>query len=731
MMFRKYILTIFTCISTIYILESQTTNLFIGTGGHGHTYPGATVPFGMVQLSPDTDDTGWDWCSGYNYQDSTIMGFSHTHLSGTGISDLADILIMPYTGKVRLLPGQKEGSEDGYRSKFRHINEKAEPGYYSVLLEKHGIKAELTASQNAGYHRYTFPQSNDARIMIDLQHGLDRHRTWLTERVLDSELRIVDSVTLAGFRSSSGWANVQQLHFIIKFSKPFKSYGIAIHDVYRDLSTMGRGRNVKGVVTFDTKENEIIDLEVTISPDPIKIAGIKRMASFDTVSKKASNAWRDQLNLIEIEAPDDIKTVFMTALYHTALSPNKIKNPPVGSKNKAYDTEFTTLSQWDVYRAAFALNTIIRPEIVSGVLGTMMRAYQQNHYLPVWKLWKDEVNCMIGSPSVPMVSEAILKGFSHESKNKYYAAVKNSLTTDNPVAPSSIFEKYGYVPNDVGELFSVSKTLEMAYAHGCAAILVRKHFPMDKKKYDFHYTRSQYYKNVFDPGSGFFRGKNSKGQFTEPFDPNVTNENEFVEATPWQYLFHVQHDVDEMIAMMGGKEKFIKKLDALFLAEKGKIDDHILDITGLIGQYAHGNEPSHHVTYLYNYGGEPWKTQEKIHELCNRFYTNKPDGLCGNEDCGQMSAWYIFSALGFYPVDPSSGEYSLGKPMIKNARIKLPNSKIFEVRTTNFNTEYKYVKSVTFNGKRLTQPIIRHEDIIKGGVLEYELSDKAETSCYK
>jgi predicted alpha-1,2-mannosidase len=731
MTLRKYFIFILICISMTYMLKSQSPNLFIGTAGHGHTYPGATTPFGLVQLSPDTDDTGWDWCSGYNYQDSTIMGFSHTHLSGTGISDLADVLIMPYIGDIELLPGKKDGSDDGYRSKFSHLNEITEPGYYSVMLKKHGIKAELTATQNAGYHRYTFPQSNDARIIIDLQHGLDRHRTWLTERVLDSELRVIDSVTLAGYRTSSGWANVQQLHFLIKFSKPFKSCGIAIHDVFREKSTLGRGRNVKGIVTFDTKENEVIGLEVTISTDPIKIAGNRKMESFDTVRKKASNVWQNQLNLIEIEAPEDIKTVFMTALYHTALSPNKIKNPPVGSKNKAYDTEFTTLSQWDVYRAAFALNTLIRPDIVSGTLGTMMKSYQQNHYLPVWKLWKDEVNCMIGSPSVPMVSEAIMKGFSYESKNKYYDAVKNSLTTDNPVAPWSIFEKYGYVPNDVGELFSVSKTLEMAYAHGCAAILVRKLFPMDKKKYDFHYTRSQYYKNVFDPGSGFFRGKNSKGQFTEPFDPNVTNENEFVEATPWQYLFHVQHDVDEMIAMMGGKEKFIKKLDALFLAEKGKIDDHILDITGLIGQYAHGNEPSHHVTYLYNYAGEPWKTQKKIHDICNRFYTNKPDGLCGNEDCGQMSAWYIFSALGFYPVHPVSGQYHLGKPMISRAMINLPNGKKFEIKTSNYHPDHQYVKTVKLNGKRLFAPVISHQDILKGGVLEFELSATMEKECYK
>lgn len=730
-MFQKHFLIICNCLSIIYIGNCQPTNLFIGTGGHGHTYPGATVPFGMVQLSPDTDDTGWDWCSGYNFQDSTIMGFSHTHLSGTGISDLADVLIMPYIGNICLQPGKKDGSDDGYRSLFSHKNEHAEPGYYSVLLKKHGIKAELTASHFVGYHRYTFPKSNEARVLIDLQHGLDRHRTWLTERVLDSELRIVDSNTIVGYRTSSGWANVQQIYFVIKFSKPFSYHGIAIHDVYREQSTLGRGRNVKGVLTFETIENEAIALEVTISKEPIKLSGSYKMTSFEAAKRQAAKAWKQQLNLIEIDAPEDIKTVFYTALYHTTLSPNKIKNAPAGSKNKVYDTEYSTLSQWDVYRAAFALNTLIRPEVVTGTLGTMMRAYNQNHYLPVWKLWDDEVNCMIGSPSVPMVSEAVLKGFGIEEKRKYYNAIRKSLTIDNPVAPWTTFEKYGYIPNDIGELFSVSKTLEMCYAHGCAALLVKRLFPNDREKFDFHNSRSKYYMNVFDAKSGFFRGKNIKGYFTEPFDPTVTNEKEFVEATPWQYLFHAQHDVDGMIQLMGGQDLFNQKLDALFEAKQGKIDKHILDITGLIGQYAHGNEPSHHVAYLYNYSGQPWKVQEKIHDICTRFYTNQPDGLCGNEDCGQMSAWYIFSALGFYPVHPASGQYSIGKPMVKNAKIRLANGKTLEIKTKNFNPDYKYLKSVTLNGTKLKKPIISHFDILKGAILEFELSDKPVLDCFQ
>jgi len=690
-------------------------NPFIGTGGHGHTFPGATLPFGFVQVSPDTDDKGWDWSSGYHYADSSIMGFSHTHLSGTGISDLADVLVMPYIGKIRLQPGEKhEPMADGYRSAFDHASEVASPGYYAVTLQKHGIRAELTCSQQVAYHRYTFPDTDSARILVDLLHGLDRHRSWLTERVLDSEIRVKDAYTLSGYRISSGWSNVQPVYFEIRFSQPMTDFGLATHEVFRPGSTLARGRNVKAVFTFAARASIPIEMQVAISPIPFTLRQPEQddRLSFDAIRRKAEQQWREALSLIQIAAPDSVKTIFYTALYHTAMAPNRIWNMDG-------QPDFSTLSQWDVYRAAFALHTIIRPSLVDELLDAMLRAFRQNGYLPVWKLWHDEVNCMIGTPSVPMVVEALLKGHSAKA-DALYEAVHATLTTDNPVAPWTFFDRYGYVPNDVGELFSVSKTLEMCYANGCAALLALQRG--DSLRYAFYQQRAGYYQHLFDAETGFFRGKDSRGNWTTPFDPAVTNEQDFVEATPWQYLFHLQHDVEAMIRLHGGKQGFADKLDALFRAGPATIDEHILDITGLIGQYAHGNEPSHHVAYLYNYAGQPWKTQSLVRDISTRFYTAQADGLCGNEDAGQMSAWYIFSALGFYPVHPASGVYDLGAPLVEKAWIQLPSGKSVTIQSRPYGAQYRYVKSVSWNGQRLREAKIPHAELMQGGALVFEMS---------
>lgn len=716
---------IFTLLSQECGAQATTmVNPFIGTGGHGHTFPGACMPFGLVQVSPDTDDSGWDWSSGYHYSDSTIMGFSHTHLSGTGISDLADVLVMPYTGKIRLQPGPKDGTDpDGYRSGFHHLDEVAAPGYYGVRLSKHDIGVELTASEQVAFHRYTFPATDSARILVDLLHGLDRHRSWLTERVLDSEIRVLNDSTIVGFRHSSGWANVQKLYFEIRFSRPMTEFGLAIHDVFRPGSTLARGRNVKGVFTFDTRQLPVLEMQVAISPvafdrhNPWQDAP----ASFDEARQQSQEAWEKELSVIEIEAPDSVKTIFYTALYHTAMAPNRIRD----DKGQA---TWTTLSQWDVYRAAFSLHTLIRPWLATELADGMLRDFQENGYLPVWKLWQDEVNCMIGTPSVPIAAEAILKGLAKDP-DALYRAIQSTLSTDNPVAPWSLFDRYGYIPNDRGELFSVSKTLEMCYANACAALLA--HQRLDKDASAAYRLRSENYRNLFDAETGFFRGKDSKGTPTSPFDPAVTNEADFVEATPWQYLFHLQHDIPAMIKLHGGIAGFAEKLDGLFQAEAGKVDAHILDITGLIGQYAHGNEPSHHVAYLYNYAEQPWKTQKLVRDICQKFYTAQPDGLCGNEDCGQMSAWYIFSALGFYPVHPASGRYDLGAPQVQNARIALGGGRFFEVRTRNFSPDNVYVKSVRLNGQRLERPWITHGEITQGGTLIFEMSSHPVSDAFK
>lgn len=701
---------------------------FIGTGGHGHTYPGVSMPFGLVQLSPDTDDTGWDWCSGYNYIDESIMGFSHTHLSGTGISDLADILVMPFCGPIVWEPGEKTGKGQGYRSPFSHQQEISTPGRYSVQLLKHGIKAELTASHEVGYHRYTFPASDASHIIIDLLHGLDRKRTWLTERVLDSEIKVINNTTISGFRTSSGWANVQKVYFQLEFSKPFDINNLATNGTVRTNSSLARGRNVKGVFSFKTQKDEQIVVKVKIALSPINF--FENKITFDEATANSKKAWQKELSSIKIEAPDSIQKIFYTALYHTALSPNILDNESTRNESakNASKLEVGTLSQWDVYRASFALNTILRPQIVDAIVGTMVRSYKANGYLPVWKLWGDEVNCMIGTPSVPIACEAIAKGLVKD-EDELLEAIDKTLRTDNPVAPWSTFDRFKYIPYDMGEAFSVSKTLEMSYANGCAAMIASSR--NDKKNFEYYNSRASYIENLFDKNIGFFRGKSQKGQWSENFDPSVTNEKEFVEATPWQYLFHTQHDIPSLIKWMGGKQNFTNKLDALFEAKEGKIDEHILDITGLIGQYAHGNEPSHHVSYLYNYADQPWKTQEKINQICKEFYNTTPNGLCGNEDCGQMSAWYIFSTLGFYPVHPTSGLYDLGAPQIAGATINLPNGNTFEIKTKNYSAANIYVKNVTLNGKRLSKPFLSHSDLMKGGVLEFEMSKGKVMDCYE
>lgn len=687
----------------------------IGTGGHGHTYPGASLPFGFLQVSPDTDDRDWDWSSGYHYSDNSIMGFSHTHLSGTGISDLADILIMPYTGRIRLQAGSKHRPEDdGYRSTFSHSTEVAVPGYYAVTLDKHNIRAELTTAEQLAHHRYTFPATDSARLIIDLQHGLDRHRSWLTERVLDAEIRLVDSVTLRGYRISSGWANVQQVYFELRLSQPIQSIGIATDDVYRDGSTFGRGRNLKTVLSFSTRADKPLEIRLALSavPESVRPLWPAVDANFDELRRQAAAQWQQALSTVAIQAPDSVRTIFYTALYHSLLTPNRIWD-------EQGQLSYTTLSQWDVYRAAFALHTLFRPELTDALLRTLWSDYRKNGYLPVWKLWQDEVNCMIGTPSVPIVAEALLKG-QGALADSLYEAVYSSLTIDNPVAPWSMFDRYGYIPNDLGERFTVSKTLEMSYANGCAAMLARARG--DVARDSFYSRRARYYSNLYDPASGFFRGKNSRGNWVSGFDPTITDEKDFVEATPWQYLFHAQHDVAGMVALHGGPEAFGKKLDALFSAGSGKIDAHILDITGLIGQYAHGNEPSHHVAFLYNYIGQAWKTQARVQEICRQFYTARPDGLCGNEDCGQMSAWYIFASLGFYPVHPASGLYDICTPMVASARLVLGNGKILDIACRNYSPEKRYLAAVYLNGKRLQHPRLRHDEIMAGGALTFELS---------
>jgi predicted alpha-1,2-mannosidase len=709
-------------------------NPLIGTGGHGHTFPGATVPFGSVQLSPDTDDRDWDWSSGYHYSDSSLMGFSHTHLSGTGISDLADILIMPYLGKIQLLAGKKDGSSKGYRRNFNHETEKAQAGFYSVFLPQDKIKCELTAAQRYGVHRYTFPKSDSANIIIDLLHGLDRHRTWLTERVLDSEIQILNDSTIVGYRTSTGWANVQNIYFRMVFSKPFSQFGTALHDVFQPQVPTKRGRNCKAVLTFKTREGEQIEVKVAISNTPFSDKERDAdfpTANFETTRLRAQTDWEKYLNAFQIEGSARQKTIFYTAIYHALIAPNSVGS--ASGKTNSY----STFSFWDIYRAQAAFLQLADPQRVKAFEVAMTDDYTRNGHLPVWTLWKNETYCMIGTPAVPVVAEWFLNSektrpdsaaWRAEGQARW-ASVKASLLRDQPSAPWSLFDKYGYVPNDL-ETFSVSKTLEMCYANSCAAAMARRlGYFEDAAWLD---KRAGYFKNLFDPTTQFFRGKDSAGKWSENFDPSVTDERNFVEATGWQYFFHVQHDIPRLIELVGGKERFSAKLDTLFAVKNIKIDDHILDISGLIGQYAHGNEPCHHVAYLYNAVGESWKTQDRIREICEIFYTEKPDGLCGNEDCGQMSAWYIFSAMGFYPVHPTSGRYDLGAPQFAKITLALPNQKKpLQVLAPDISTKNKYVNSVRLNGQKLMRPYILHEEILAGGTLEFDMRAQPNKQLFK
>jgi predicted alpha-1,2-mannosidase len=687
---------------------SQYVDPFIGTAAHGHTYPGAAAPFGMVQLSPDTDDAGWDWSSGYHYADKSIMGFSHTHLSGTGISDLADVLVMPYLGKVQLFPGKKDDPKTwGYRRAFRHENEKAAPAYYSVLLEPDSIRCELTATPQTGFHRYTFPKSDSANILIDLLHGLDRHRTWLTEKVLDSEIRILDKQTITGFRKSTGWANVQELYFQIRFSKPFRQYGTAVSEQMQSEIPYKRGKNVKAVFTFSTAEKEVIEMEVKISTQPFTNLQFSQ-TGFDEARKKTQQIWENALGKVQITGNENEKRIFYTALYHSLLAPNRLDNE-----------SFSALSLWDTYRAHFSLLTILQTAQAADIA----RFMAQRERLPVWHLWNNETDCMIGVPGVPIAAESVLKGLHTNFPN-----LGKTMQQDGSVAPWRLFDTYGYVPNDLDN-FSVSKTLELCYANWCAAQIAKaQNRPAE---YELYMKRSKYYKNLYDPKTGFFRGKDSKGVPTKDFDPAVTNEKDFVEATGWQYFFHVQHDIPGLIELVGGKEKFAQKLDQLFQFKNIQIDEHILDITGLIGQYAQGNEPCHHVAYLYNYVGQSWKTQERVRQILGTLYTDKPDGLCGNEDCGQMSAWYIFSSLGFYPVNPSSLEYQIGIPLFPKASLTLENGKTFEVVAKKLSDKNAYVQSVKLNGKILKKSYFTHQELMQGGVLEFEMGSRPNRQLFE
>lgn len=702
---------------------SEYVDPFIGTDGHGHTFPGATLPFGMVQLSPDTRIDSWDGCSGYHYSDSTILGFSHTHLSGTGVGDYGDIRFMPTVGKLHLNPGTETDPESGYRSRFSHQNESASPGYYSVLLEDYNIEVELSASERVGYHQYKFPESDSAHIIIDLVEGVT------SDKIEYLEIQFISKTEIAGVRRTDGWADDQRVFFYAMFSKPFESYGVIDDDRTAKNSTRKHyGEKIKAFVNYKTDRNETIEVKVGISS--VSINGAKENLleeipgwSFAKIKRLAEKKWNSQLSKIKVKGDRNKEVIFYTALYHSFIAPNlfmDVDGSYRGHDGKNHKTKkftmYTVFSLWDTYRATHPLFTIIERERTNDFILSMIDMYDKGGLLPVWELAGNETNCMIGYHSVPVITDAYMKGIRGYKVRTAYDAMRKSSLQDH--FGLSAYRKYGYIPADK-DGSSVSKTLEYAYDDWCIAQIAKQ---LDREQeYTKYIRRAQYYKNIFDDETKFMRGKRN-AMFTEPFNPAEVNFM-LTEANTWQYNFYVPHDISGLIELTGGKEAFINKLDKMFSAETELSGREQPDITGLIGQYAHGNEPSHHMAYLYDYAGAPWKTQEVTHEIMTRYYTDQPDGLCGNEDCGQMSSWYVLSAMGFYPVTPGDTIYAIGTPLFEKVEINLENGNTFVIKANNLSENNIYIQDAKLNGRDYTKCYLTHTDIMKGGKLEFNMGD--------
>lgn len=723
-------------------------NPFIGTGAHGHTFPGATMPFGMVQLSPDTRTDNWDGSSGYHYSDDIIHGFSHTHLSGTGIPDYCDVLFMPMLGAPQFEAKAGDKSVNGYASKFSHANEKAEPGYYSVKLEDDDIFAEMTATTRVGLHRYTFPKSDAVNFILDLK--------W-RDKVLDSEMKLVGNKRIEGYRRSSSWAKNQMIYFVAEFSKPFESVTVTDGKTPQE-ATYAKGNNVKAAIKFKTKSKEQILLKVAISH--VSVEGARENLehelngwNFDQTRAEAKAAWNKELSKIEVSGGTAAElTNFYTALYHTMIQPNvaqDVTGQYRGHDGKTYSNNvrigaiqadkriiysmqekagrpnhYTVFSLWDTFRAAHPLYTIIDEKRTVDFINTFIKQFEHGGRLPVWELANEETDTMIGYHAVSVIADAMAKGIKGFDYEKAFKAAKYSAELNH--FGLAAYKKRGYISME-DEQESVSKTLEYAYNDWCIAQMAQvlmkqpnsvKRFKQD---YDKYIARSRYFENIFDAETGFMRPKQNGG-FVSPFRPNEVTFH-FTEGNSWQYSFFAPHNVPRLMELMGGQQKFAAKLDELFTTEQQLAGREQPDITGLIGQYAHGNEPSHHMAYLYNYAGQPWKTQMYVRRIMDEFYKPVPEGLIGNEDCGQMSAWYILSAGGFYPVAPGSPVYDLGTPLFKEVKYNLENGKNFIVKAPNVSTKNFYVKSVKLNGKTLTYTNLSHKDIMNGGVLEFEMTD--------
>jgi predicted alpha-1,2-mannosidase len=712
---------------------TKNVKIAIGTGGHGHTYPGATVPFGMVQLSPDTFNEGWDWCSGYHYSDSSIMGFSHTHLSGTGDSDMLDFLLMPGTGPAKIFPGLRQNPGEGYRSRFSHEEEEAEPGYYSVLLRDYGIRAELSATERAGIHRYTFPKSDSSHFILDLVHA------WSNYPILWANLKVVGNDMIVGGRSVRGWAPGREIYFAMQFSKPFASADIVSDNKPLDAGLReAKGTSLKCLTHFQTREGEGVLVKTGISG--VSEEGARKNLEaeipgwdFDKVRHAAHVAWNENLARIKIETSNARhKRIFYTALYHLMVAPTlmddangqyrgmdgKIHQLPAGAHN------YSTFSLWDTFRAAHPMYTLFQGDRVPDFVNCLIRMAQESpDGVPIWPLQARETFCMTGYHSSSVYAEAYKKGFQGIDFSKVFPALKKRAMIDD-YRGLGYYRKLGYIPSDKEEE-AVSKTMEYAYDDWAVAHIAQAVGEVEDSR--FLIERARNYRNLFDPTTGFMRPRLENGQWTEPFDATEMGHSkqwrDYTESNPWQTTFTVQHDPAGLIKLFGGRQVFIEKLDALFTTNSQLPADAPPDIAGMVGQYAHGNEPCHHMAYLYCYAGAPNKTQARVRQLLDLEYDDQPDGLAGNEDCGQMSAWYVISALGFYAVDPVSGNYVFGTPLFDRAEVELSNGKKLVVEAQRDSSGDQYIQSVTFNGQPHRKLWFNHSEIANGATIVFRMSD--------
>ncbi len=704
---------------------TQFVDPLIGSGEHGHVFVGANVPFGFVQLGPTQHSQGWDWCSGYHYSDSTIIGFSHQHLSGTGIGDLGDVSFMPAIGLVKTTRGELTDEESGIFSYFSHAKETVKPGYYAVHLDRFGIDVELTATERVGFHKCRFPDSNQANVVIDLEHGIGWDSS--SEGMITQE----NDTVISGYRRSKGWAKNQVVYFTALFSQPIQR--LVVSEGLNALEgNSAKGRKIYGQAFFKAKSSNPLYVKVALSPTGIDAAK-QNMATelhgwdFNKAVANADAAWNQQLNKIIVETDNpEHKKVFYTSLYHTMIAPSvfqDVNGAYMGSDAQVrIDTSFvnyTTFSLWDTYRAAQPLMSIIHSEKMADIAATFLNIYKQQGKLPVWHLVGNETDCMVGNPGSIVLADILLKNFDVDRATAFEAMKQSAMLDERGL---KWLKEYGYIPYDKEPTHeTVAKGMEYAVSDWCIAQVAR--LMGNTKDYDLFVKRSKLYQYHFDKEKQFVRGLSSDGKFREPFNPfhSIHMGDDYCEGNAWQYTWLVPHDVAGLIGLFGSEEAFSIKLDSLFVVSGDMGANASSDISGLIGQYAHGNEPSHHISYLYNYIGQPWKTADKVRQILTTLYHAQPSGLSGNEDVGQMSAWYVMSAMGIYQVAPAGGVYIFGSPLMDKISIQVGGNKVFTIVANNNSSANRYIQSVRLNAKAYSKSYILHKDIVAGGLLEFEM----------